>query len=89
MNMSFLLDHIKMVKGALGVHNKTMHLEECLMDIENYQVYYAKRQTDGEKVKYYEVVFDKPEMINKFFENVKGKGLQIIWENSMNILIKQ
>ncbi len=87
--MSFLLDHIKMVKGTLGIHSKTPALEGCFKGIEDYQVYYAKRLTDGEKVKYYEVVFDKPEMKDRFLENVKGKGLQIIWENSLNILIKQ
>lgn len=79
---------IKMIKGPLGIHSKTPTLEGCFKGIEDYQVYYAKKVVDGEKVKYYEVVFDNPEMKNRFFENIKGRGFQIIWESSTNILIK-
>lgn len=88
-SLNFSLYDIKMVKGDLGVHNKTMYLEDCFKGIEDYQIYYSKTIIDGEKVKYYEIVFDKPEMKNRFLENIKGKDLQIIWESSMNIIVKQ
>ncbi len=49
-----------MVKGELGLHNKAIVLEDYFKGIEDYQVYYAKTVVDGKKVKYYEIVFDKP-----------------------------
>lgn len=88
-SLNFSLSDIKMVKGDLGIHNKVIFLEDCFHGITDYQIYYAKTTKDGEKVKYYELVFDKPEMKNRFLKNVKAKGFQIIWESSTNILIKQ
>lgn len=66
-----------------------MDLSGCFEGIEDYQIYYAKTAVAGEKVKYYEIVFDKPDMKDLFWESNKDKGLQIIKENDVSILIQQ
>lgn len=88
-SLNLSLFEIKMVKGDLGVHNKTMYLEDYFEGIKNYQVYYAKTVVDKVKVRYYEIVFDDAEMKNKFLENSKDKALQIVGENSTSILIER
>jgi len=88
-SLNLSLFDIKMVKGPLGIHNKIMYLEDCFKGIEEYQVYYANMIVDGEKVKYYEIVFDEPEMKDKFIENNTDKDLKIIKENNRSILIQQ
>jgi len=80
---------IKMVKGVLGIQNKTMSLSNCFVGIEDYQVYYAKTIIDGANIKYYEIVFDKPEMKNRFKDYNIDKELHIIRENDMSVLIQQ
>jgi len=82
------LHNIQMVKGDLGIQNKAMKLTAYFKGITDYQIYYAKTVVGGEKVKFYEIVFDKPEMTYKFLENNKDKGLQMIKENDVNILIQ-
>jgi hypothetical protein len=88
-SLNFSPSQINMVKGDLGVHNKAMYLEDSFNGIENYQIYYANTIVDGKKVKYYEIVFDKPEMKNKFLEKNKDKELQIIKGNDISILIQK
>lgn len=88
-SLNFSLSDIKMIKGDLGVHNKAIFLEDCFNGIENYHIYYVKTVMGGEKIKYYEIVFDKPETKNKFLENNKDKDLQIIKENDISILIQK
>jgi len=87
-SLNFSLNNIKMLKGDLGIQTKATDLIECFNGIEGYQIYYAKKQMNGANVKYYEIVFDKPEMKNKFLNNIIGKELQIIKENDVNILIR-
>jgi len=65
-----------------------MNLAECFDDIHDYQLYYANKEIDGERLKYYEIVFDKPEMKNQFLESNKDKALSIIDENETGILIQ-
>lgn len=79
---------IKMVKGDLGIHNKTPALEGFFEGIEDYQIYYAKTVKGGEKVKYYEIVFNAPENKHKFLENNTDKDLHFILENELNILFE-
>ncbi len=78
---------IKMLKGDLGIQEKAMDLTGCFQDIDEYQVYYAKTQVDGKKLKYYEIVFEKPEMKDKFLQNCKNKDLQIIKDTATSLLI--
>ncbi len=65
-SLNLSLFDIKMVKGVLGIQNKAMDLSGCFEGIEDYQIYYAKTAVAGEKVKYYEIVFDKPDMKDLF-----------------------
>ncbi|MFC2107634.1 DUF6599 family protein [Bacteroidota bacterium] len=86
-SLGFSHSEIKMLKGELGIQDKAMDLVDCFNKLEEYQVYYAKTLVDREKVKYYEIVFDEPEMKNKFMEC--NKGFQIIEEDCNRILIKK
>ena len=88
-SLNFSLQDIKMLKGELGIQDKAMDLTGCFKDIEDYQIYYAKTVVEGEKVKYYEVVFDNPDMKKTFLEKNKDKELQIVSEINTNILIQQ
>ncbi len=88
-SLNFSLYDIKMFKGILGIQNKTMGLADYFSGIEAYQIYYAKTIVNGEKVKYYEIVFDEPEMKIKFLESNKDNDLYIIYENDISILIQQ
>lgn len=87
-SLKFSLYDIKMVKGELGIHNKVPELEDCFIDADGYQVYYTKTTGDGKSAKYYEVVISKPEMRNKFLENIRDKDLQIVSDNGLNILVQ-
>lgn len=78
-----------MVKGSLGVHNKTIYLEDSFNSMEDYQVNYAKTIEDREKVKYLEVVFDNSEMKNQFLLSNEDSGLKIIYELDNRLLIKK
>jgi hypothetical protein len=88
-SLNFSLSEIKMVKGELGVHNKTNYLKDCFSGIDNYEIYFAKTDADDKKVKYYELVFDAPEMKNKFLDNMKDKEFLMIKEAEDRILIQQ
>jgi len=88
-SMNFSPGTIKMVKGDLGIQTKAIDLTDCFNDITDYQIYYAKTIIDGANVKYYEIVFEKPEMKNKFINNNIDKKLQIIEQNEISILIRQ
>jgi hypothetical protein len=87
-SLKLSLSDIKMVKGPLGVHNKTNYLEDYLDGLEDYQIYYAKKRLEGQKVNYYEIVFDDLKMKSKFLENNDNHNLNIIWEDDSKILIK-
>jgi len=88
-SLKFSLSDIKMVKGELGVHNKTIYLKDCFLGIDNYEIYFAKTDADDKKVKYYELVFNAPEMKNKFMDNIKDKDFLIKKEAEDRILIQQ
>lgn len=79
---------IKMVNGILGIQNKTPYLKDYFTGIDGYQIYYSKTEDDGAIVKHYEIVFDKPEMKNKFLEANKGKDIQVLYHDK-NVLILQ
>jgi len=87
-SLNLLPGAIKMFKGDLGIQNIAIDLRAYFNGIDGYQIYYAKTEVEGEKIKYYEIVFDKPEMKKKFLENTKDKELQILSVNSISILIQ-
>lgn len=87
--LDFSLYDIKMIKGSLGIRNKTTGLADYFESIEGYQIYYAKMLIDGEKVKYYEVLFDTPKMKDLFLDKNKNKGVQVIYTSPNSIVIQQ
>jgi len=88
-SMGFSINEIKMAKGRLGIQNSMMDLEDCFQGIENYHVYHAGTLKDGEKVKFYEIIFDTPEMKSRFLENSKDKGFWVEKEDDDRVLIRQ
>lgn len=87
-SLGFSLSDIKMLKGPLGIHNKAMYFEDSFIGIDVYQVYYAKTTINGEKVKYYEIVFNDRECKSQFLENTKKNKFQIPFENDTQIVIE-
>lgn len=87
-SLGFSINEIKMAEGRLGIQNSMMDLEDCFKGIENYQVYYASTVKDGEKVKFYEIIFDTPEMKSRFLENSRDKGFGLLGGNDTYILIR-
>lgn len=87
-SMGFSINEIKMAEGRLGIQNSMMDLEDCFKGIENCQVYYASTVKDGEKVKFYEIIFDTPEMKSRFLENSRDKGFGLLGGNDTHILIR-
>lgn len=88
-SLNFPLSDITMVKGMLGVQDKAMWIADYLEDIDNYQIYYAKKEIGGEIIKYYEIVFDSPEIKNQFLATNKDRDLLIIKEDKSSMLIRQ
>ncbi|MBU2650129.1 MAG: hypothetical protein KKA81_04270 [Bacteroidetes bacterium] len=88
-SMGFSINEIKMARGRLGIQNSMMDLEDCFKGIENYRVYYASIVKDREKVKFYEIIFDTPEMKSRFLENNRDKRVWVEKEDEVMVLIRQ
>lgn len=88
-SLDLSLYDIKMVKGPLGIQNKTPRLTDYFDGIDDYQIYYAKKLENGERVKYYEIVFEATEMKDLFMENNRDKELPIVNEDYKRIVIQQ
>ena len=87
-SLNFSLSDIKMLEGVLGIQNKAMMLTGYFEGIKAYQIYFAKTVLDGEKVSYFEIVFSSPEMKAQFIKNTKGKDLEILKVNDLNLLAR-
>jgi hypothetical protein len=83
--LNFAPEDIKMLMGVLGIQNKASALKDYLKDIDEYQVYYAKRKLEGKTQTYYEIIFRDPEMKENFLNNTDD-SLQIMKENDATIL---
>jgi hypothetical protein len=56
--------------------------------MEGYQVYLAKTTMDGKRITYYEIVFDRPEMKEKFLGAYDENILKLFKEDDQRILFR-
>jgi hypothetical protein len=87
-SLNLSLTEIKMIKGELGIQNKASVLTDAMRDLENYQVYYAKRKSDGNMLIYYEIIFDDDATKKRFKEQTLEQRFQVLMESNLNILLK-
>lgn len=69
---------IKMILGPLGIQNKAIALSGYFEDLDDYQIWYAGTEKEGEKRKYYEILFEDRAMKEKFLEQDIAEKFQII-----------
>ena len=77
---------IKMLKGELGIQNRTYELQDYFKGLSGYQLYYAKKEVNGREIKYFEAVFADPDMKSKFKENIKDEEMNVIRESKNSLL---
>jgi len=87
-SLHFTLDEIKLLKGKLGVQDKAQALFDYLKDMEGYQVFLAKPTVDGKRITYYEIVFDSPDIKEKFLESYNPGTFQLLNEDGHNLLLR-
>lgn len=87
-SLHFTLDEIKLLKGPLGVQDKAQPLFDYLKDMEGYQVFLAKTAMDGKRITYYEIVFDSPDIKEKFLETYDPVTFQLLTEDGHNLLLR-
>jgi hypothetical protein len=85
-SLNIPLSDIKMLKGELGIQARAHELTDYFSGIDTYQVYFARSTKEENIVKYYEIVFDRPEMKEKFLKNIEGKNFQVLREGEISIL---
>lgn len=87
-SLGVLPEDIKMVKGELGVQNIMMELSPYFTDDGGYQVFCAQIPVEGEKVKYYEIIFNDHELKDRFLEINWDATFRIVSQSSTSILIR-
>lgn len=80
---------MKMIKGPLGIQNKAMALIEYFDGLEGYQIYYAKKLSEGRSLKYYEIIFDSPDKKDLFLKRIRESGFLILENHQQSLVLRQ
>ena len=87
-SLDLSIQDITMLRGELGIQDKTYSLAAFFKGLTDYQIYFAKKVADGVMQTYYNIIFEQPEMKTKLLDNIKDRSFQILKEDDHSVLIR-